>query len=54
MSIILIHVHINDEAGIGKNVSCTLGDSLSSNVRADYEQPRELWFSIYSCMCIDA
>ena len=34
--------------GIGRNVSCALGDCLTSRPEGR-SQPRELWFSIYSC-----
>ena len=34
--------------GIGQNVSCALGDCLTSRPE-EHLQPRELWFSIYSC-----
>ena len=34
--------------GIGQNVSCTLGDCLTSRPEG-HSWPRELWFSIYSC-----
>ena len=36
--------------GIGWNVSCTLGDCLTSRPEGR-SQPRELWFLVYSCAC---
>ena len=34
--------------GIGRNVSCALGDCLTSRPKG-HSWPRELWFLIYSC-----
>ena len=35
--------------GIGRNVSCAVGDCLTSRPKGR-SGPQELWFSIYSCM----
>ena len=35
--------------GIGRNASCALGDCLPSRPKGR-SWPRELWFSIYSCI----
>ena len=37
--------------GIGRNASYALGDYLTSRPKG-HSQPRELWFSIYSCICM--
>ena len=37
--------------GIGRNVSCALGDCLTSRPKGR-SRPRELWFSIYSCSSV--
>ena len=38
--------------GIDRNASCTLGDCLTSSPEG-CSWPRELWFLIYSCTCIN-
>ena len=35
--------------GIGRNAPCTLGDCLTCRPKG-HSWPRELWFSIYSCI----
>ena len=44
------HPSAADEPGIGRNVSCALGDCLTSRPKGR-SRPRELWFLIYSCIC---
>ena len=53
-----VHVHVHVPVtpaqlmrpGIGRNASCASGDCLTSRPKGR-SQPRELWFSIYSCTC---
>ena len=45
------HPSTANESGIGCSASCTLGDCVTSRPEG-HSQPKELWFLIYSWICI--